>query len=166
MHKTRPLNKPHYLIKQHYGITITLLAILSYSTAWANTHNGFTLEQGDLVVQNGNINTHGDLNVGGKISFGGREINRITKCSSRQSQGTATQRHHKWHSDECDNGLPQGDCIGFISKAAHSGDDEDWQVLNPGEAFNSISYPNGGMAWWMDSYSGNPIIEAVYFCSI
>jgi hypothetical protein len=63
MHKTPPLNKPHYLIKQHCGITIILLAILSCSTAWANNNNGFTLEQGDLEVENGNINTNGELRI-------------------------------------------------------------------------------------------------------
>jgi hypothetical protein len=132
--------------------------------------NGIEDDGDEFVVDNdgnvgiGTTSPGAKLDVSGSIKFGGRVTQRITKCFSTSSSGNANNRYHKWVSSECSNGLPQGDCIGFISKAQHNGDDEDWQVMNPGESYRGESFPNGGMYWWMDSFSGNPRIEAVYFC--
>lgn len=99
MHKTRHLNKPHYLNKQHYGITITLLAILSCSTAWANTDNGFTLEKGDLVVEDGtakatafigNFIGAGSVPIGSFTAFLGTNVPENWKEANGESLSKAT----------------------------------------------------------------------------
>ena len=77
--KKPPLNKPHYLNKKHYGITITLLAIISCSITWANTDSGFTLEQGDLEVVDGTVKATkfigtGSTPIGSVIAFMGMEV--------------------------------------------------------------------------------------------
>ena len=99
MHKTPSLNKPPYLNKQHYGITITLLAILSYSTAWANTQSGFILEQGDLVVEDGtakatafigNFIGAGSVPIGSFTAFLGTNVPENWKEANGESLSKAT----------------------------------------------------------------------------
>ena len=95
MHKTPSLNKPPYLNKQHYGITITLLAILSYSTAWANTNNGFTLEQGDLVVEDGTVKAPrfvggGSTPIGSVTAFMGTSVPENWKEANGESLSRTT----------------------------------------------------------------------------
>lgn len=46
--------------------------VLVHSMALANTNTGFTLEQGDLVVENGDIKTTGDLNTDGNATIAGK----------------------------------------------------------------------------------------------
>ena len=110
------------------------------------------------------------LEISGSLKFGGRIIQRITYCTfdgipNSNSNGI---RWHHWVTEDCDNGLPQGNCIGFLTKAAHWGRDEDWQVLLPGEIgyVNTVIAPNGGMEWAIvGSEQSEKSIAATYFCS-
>ncbi|MFN7903901.1 MAG: hypothetical protein ACK5P5_01835, partial [Pseudobdellovibrionaceae bacterium] len=108
------------------------------------------------------------LDVNGSIRFGGRTTNRVTVCSfsGTPSESITNRFYRYWVSSDCDNGLPQGSCIGALSKTNHCGGDQDWEVVYPGEDPGSAGgvATNGGMAWWTSTPCGNAKIRATYWC--
>ena len=53
-------------------MTSGLVSVNSIASANTNINNGFTLEQGDLAVENGDIETTGDLNADGNATIAGK----------------------------------------------------------------------------------------------
>jgi hypothetical protein len=53
-------------------MTSGLVSVNSMASANTNINNGFTLEQGDLAVENGDIKTTGDLNADGNATIAGK----------------------------------------------------------------------------------------------
>jgi hypothetical protein len=99
------------------------------------------------------------------LTFGGRTIDRVTQCSSGgPASGTTANFYHHWIAADCDNGLPEGTCIGLLSAGAHCGADADWRVMLPGEIGPGGIAVNGGMEWWTQGACAFLVIRAVYFC--
>lgn len=48
-------------------------------------------------------------------------------------QDPGNQWVYSFQPENCDGGLPHGKCDGFLTKAEHSGADQDWMVLLPDE---------------------------------
>jgi hypothetical protein len=103
-------------------------------------------------------------------SFGGRTIGRVTQCTYNSSgnpptwPGIANHFYWHWRDIDCDNGLPTGQCLGFMYKATHCGGDQDWVVALPGEIAGGVPAPNGGMDWWSSTPCAGFGIGAVYMC--
>jgi len=134
MHKTPSLNKPHN------WITITLLAILSYSTSWANTNNGFTLEQGDLVVEDGKVgvgtvNPLAELDIRGSKSILGDGISEAGAIDFSSDTGFQPAL---WMMSGTDSGETSENRIYGVATDEITGDDA-VVVL---ETYKNPSYPD------------------------
>lgn len=121
-----------------------------------------TARDGGQPEERMRIESDGNVLVRNALTFGGRKIARITFCTySGVPDFDGNNIQHAWTAGECDNGLPSGSCLAFMTWAAHSGRDEDWRVFNPGES----GFSNGGMRWWNDSNpDANCNVAAVYMC--
>jgi len=128
------------------------------------------------VLKNGNVGIGTTtptqtLDVNGKVRFGGRTIARTTVCSyystTINTDAGSNTAWHYWSGGECDNGLPQGSCVSYLAQAVASGNDSDWQVLNPGESpgYGVAGVPtNGGIHLTLTSPSAFFRLKAVYQC--
>lgn len=97
------------------------------------------------------------------------KISRITVCtfSGVANSNSTNVFYHYWTGADCDNGLPSGKCVGVISAACHSGVDQDWKVLLPGEVGPDGYFAvNGGISWWCTggATDGQKYIRVVYYC--
>lgn len=124
----------------------------------------FTFAPGKVGI--GDTTPATELDVGnGALRVGGRTIKRITSCTYTgvpSTVGSASECRRAWAGSDCDNGLPSGNCLGFLRRAQHGGADQDWMVYTPAELA-----PNGGMNWWNGNgcVASNALIaSAVYFC--
>lgn len=103
------------------------------------------------------------------LEAGGGGTTWRTVCTRLASSASGSNIcSYVWLAANCSNGVPTGTCVGFISWAQHSGDDEDWRVMTPGESANGVSFPTGGMQWWNDQGCNNAdvAIRAVYDCEM
>jgi hypothetical protein len=126
----------------------------------------FFISGGTSNVGIGTSTPKANLDVNGSIRFGGRIIERITFCEYHGVEDSAgSSKYYHWKGSDCDNGLPLGTCLGFISKARHCGRDEDWQTILPGETTPGGIAANGGMSWWTELRCDGITIASTYFCS-
>ncbi|KYG61740.1 hypothetical protein AZI85_05805 [Bdellovibrio bacteriovorus] len=157
--------------------------VASAGSGTANTVPVWTsttaLGDSPLTVSGGNVGIgtstpSANLEVNGTIKFGGQKIARVTTCKRTGSVSTfnANCFYWKWAAGDCDNGLPVGNCTGFMVKAAHGGEDQDWEVWVPGETMtpatcspNTTAAPNGGMSWWCTGCANSGLrVSATYMC--
>ncbi|WP_413568320.1 phage tail protein [Bdellovibrio sp. HCB117] len=157
--------------------------VASAGTGTTNTVPVWTsstaLADSPIVVSGGNVGIgtttpSANLEVNGSIKFGGQKIARVTTCKRAGSASAfnANCFYWKWAAGECDNGLPSGNCTGFMVKAAHGGEDQDWEVWVPGETMtpatcgpNTTTAPNGGMTWWCTGCANSGLrVSATYMC--
>ncbi|WP_295904406.1 hypothetical protein [uncultured Bdellovibrio sp.] len=128
------------------------------------------------VLKNGNTGIGvsaptAKLEINGSVKYGGRTVARMTVCSYisttiNSDAGTNTAWHY-WTTGECDNGLPSGNCLSYLAQAVASGNDTDWQVLNPGESPGygvAGTATNGGIHLSLTTPGTLFKLRAVYQC--
>ncbi|NPA34837.1 MAG: hypothetical protein GXO48_07930 [Chlorobi bacterium] len=136
---------------------------IEWLSIWNRTASGFMSVKLDTLWARGHI----------MVGSSGQQrplASRITICTKWDPsfpQSVSSNHSYQWQSGDCDNGLPSGTCMGFISSARAGGNDEDWEVLLPGVAggWGNVTYANGGIAWAMRDPATNGLyVRVIYFC--
>lgn len=140
-------------------VDINTNKLLNISSSWSNVW---------IWISNPQAN----LDVNWSIKIWWRKISKITVCTysstSAPTSGWWSSYYRFWTWSDCDNGLPSGTCIWYLSKAVAAGTDTDWEVLVPGEASSWQQWewaaPNWGVHFALVSPWSTYKIQAIYFC--